>query len=74
MCDLIGAAHVAFGTDMEGAGPGPILSNYADLRDVADRLVQRGLPEAALQDIFIGNYARVLKQAMRGAALPQGTR
>jgi membrane dipeptidase len=74
MCDLIGAAHVAFGTDMEGAGPGPILSNYADLRDVADRLVQRGLPEASLQDIFIGNYARVLKQAMRGAALPQGTR
>ena len=32
MCDLLGPEHVAFGTDMEGAGPGPILSNYVDLR------------------------------------------
>jgi membrane dipeptidase len=66
MCDLIGPEHVAFGTDMEGAGPGPILSNYADLREVADLLVQRGLPEAMLHGIFIGNYARILKQAMAG--------
>ena len=67
MCDLLGTEHVAFGTDMEGAGPGPILSDYVDLRDVADNLARRGLPEAALADIFIGNYARVVKQAMNGA-------
>ncbi len=67
MCDLIGPAHVAFGTDMEGAGPGPILSNYVDLREVADNLGKRGLPDATLNDIFIGNYARVLKQAMNSA-------
>lgn len=68
MADLIGPAHVAFGTDMEGAGPGPILSNYVDLRDVADQLVQRGVPEAALQGIFIGNYARIVKRVMEQAA------
>jgi membrane dipeptidase len=68
MCDLIGPAHVAFGTDMEGAGPGPILSNYVDLRDVADNLGKRGLAEATLNDILIGNYARIVKQAMNGAA------
>ncbi|MCM2251711.1 MAG: membrane dipeptidase [Ramlibacter sp.] len=68
MCDLVGPAHVAFGTDMEGAGPGPILSNYVDLRDVADNLVKRGLPEATLEGILIGNYARIVKQAMNGAA------
>jgi membrane dipeptidase len=68
MCDLIGPDHVAFGTDMEGAGPGPILSNYVDLREVADNLAQRGLPEATLNNIFIGNYARIVKQAMNGAA------
>ena len=68
MCDLIGADHVAFGTDMEGAGPGPILSNYVDLREVADNLVKRGLGEGTLNNIFIGNYARVVKQAMNGAA------
>jgi membrane dipeptidase len=67
MCDLIGPEHVAFGTDMEGAGPGPILSDYADLREVADNLAQRGLPEATLQGILIGNYARIVKQAMAGA-------
>jgi membrane dipeptidase len=64
MCDLVGPAHVAFGTDMEGAGPGPILSDYKDLRDVADELAKRGLPDATLHGIFIGNYARIAKAAM----------
>jgi len=68
MCELIGPRHVAFGTDMEGAGPGPILSNYVDLREVADQLVRRGLPESAVHDVFIGNYARLVKAAMTGAA------
>jgi membrane dipeptidase len=68
MCDLIGPAHVAFGTDMEGAGPGPILSDYVDLRDVADNLGRRGLADDTLNGIFIGNYARIVKQAMNGVA------
>jgi membrane dipeptidase len=68
MCDLIGPQHVAFGTDMEGAGPGPILSDYVDLRDVANDLARRGLSESMLDEIFIGNYARIVKQAMRGAS------
>lgn len=67
MSDLIGPEHVAFGTDMEGAGPGPILSNYVDLREVADHLVKRGVSEAVLNNIFIGNYARIVKAAMNGA-------
>lgn len=68
MCDLLGPAHVAFGTDMEGTGAGPILSDYVDLRAVAEQLGRRGLDEATLHGIFIGNYARIVKQAMRGAA------
>ncbi|MDP3759460.1 MAG: membrane dipeptidase [Ramlibacter sp.] len=67
MCDLLGTGHVAFGTDMEGAGPGPILSDYVDLHEVADNLARRGLSDAALNGIFIGNYARIVKQAMNGA-------
>ncbi|MBC7603349.1 MAG: membrane dipeptidase [Ramlibacter sp.] len=67
MCDLVGPDHVAFGTDMEGAGPGPILSDYADLRDVADNLARRGLPDETLHNVFIGNYARIVKLAMNGA-------
>lgn len=67
MCDLIGPEHVAFGTDMEGAGPGPILSNYVDLRAVVDNLLQRGLAEAQLQGLFMGNYARIVKRSMAAA-------
>lgn len=69
MADLIGPAHVAFGTDMAGAGPNPVLRTYVDLREVADQLVQRGLGEAVLQNIFIGNYARVLRAAMQSAVV-----
>mgnify|MGYP003504321875 CR=1 FL=1 len=61
--ELVGPQHVAFGTDMEGAGPGAILSNYVDLREVADKLVQRSLTEATLHSVFIGNYARIVKAA-----------
>jgi microsomal dipeptidase-like Zn-dependent dipeptidase len=69
MCELIGPDHVAFGTDMEGAGPGAILSNYVDLRDVADKLVQaRAERGRHCTNVFIGNYARIVKAAMNGAA------
>ncbi len=67
MCSLIGPAHVAFGTDMEGAGAGAVLSDYVDLRDVADNLAKRGISETELEGVRIGNYARVVKQAMNGA-------
>jgi membrane dipeptidase len=69
MSDLIGPEHVAFGTDMEGVWPGRLMTSYDDLREVADNLVKRGITESQLQDIFIGNYARVVKAAMRGAAV-----
>ena len=64
MVDLLGPQAVAFGTDMDGAGKDPVLSNYTDLRQVADRLAQRNWSDAVLHDICIGNYARVLKKAM----------
>lgn len=67
MAELLGPEHVAFGTDMDGVGANPVLSNYTDLREVADNLARRGMAETDLRNICIGNYARVLKQAM-GAA------
>lgn len=68
MCDLIGPQHVAFGTDMEGVWPNRVLNDYGDLRDVIDNLLKRGIDEATLHNIFIGNYARIVKAAMNGAA------
>jgi membrane dipeptidase len=64
MVDTLGPEAVAFGTDMDGAGRNPVLSQYADLREVVENLAKRGLPDAALHNICIGNYARVLKKAM----------
>jgi microsomal dipeptidase-like Zn-dependent dipeptidase len=40
------------------------VNDYDDLRDVADDLVRRGVAEATLEQVFIGNYARVVRQAM----------
>lgn len=68
MCDLIGPEHVSFGTDMEGVWPNRMLNDYSDLRDVVDNLGKRGLNDGLLHNVFIGNYARVVKQAMQGAA------
>jgi membrane dipeptidase len=68
MCDIVGPDHVAFGTDMEGVWPNRVLNDYADLRDVIDNLLKRGVSEVALNNVFIGNYARIVKQAMNGAA------
>jgi len=64
LADLLGPRAVAFGTDMDGVGRNPVLTDYADLRRVADRLAQRNWSDAVLWDVCIGNYARVLKQAL----------
>jgi len=66
MVDIVGPKAVAFGTDMEGAGAHPVMSHYTGLREVADDLARRGMPEATLRDVCHGNYARVLKKAMKG--------
>ncbi len=41
--------------------------NYADLRDVVDNLLKRGLKEEQLHGVLVGNYARIVKAAMSGA-------
>jgi membrane dipeptidase len=67
MCDLVGPQHVGFGTDMEGVWPNRMMNDYGDLRDVVENLLKRGLPEATLQGLFAGNYARAVKAAMAAA-------
>ena len=66
MCDVVGPKHVAFGTDMEGVWPNRMMNDYVDVRDVEENLLKRGIPEATLQDVFVGNYARVVKTCMQG--------
>lgn len=63
MARWLGPRHVAFGSDINALTGSPI-GNYADLRRAMASLERSGLPTEHLRDIAIGNYARVLKQAM----------
>ena len=66
--DWLGEDHVAFGTDFNGLGPNALLSSYAGVRRVVELWQAQGMPEARVRKLAIGNYARVLKAAMAGAA------
>lgn len=63
MADAVGEDHVAFGTDMNGLGPGAMMNDYTDLRKVVETMQARGVPEVRMRKLAIGNYARVLKAA-----------
>ena len=65
MVDLLGPAHVMFGTDIEGMGSGAAMSELTDLRAVADELARRGVDDATLRAVCFDNYARCLVQAMQ---------
>ncbi len=65
MAKWIGDDHVAFGSDMNAVANSPV-ATYADMRRVVRHLEQNA-SAARVRKIAIGNYARVLKQAMEGA-------
>lgn len=63
MADLLGEDHVAFGSDMNGIA-NPVIASFADLQRVVDHWHRRGLSAERIRKLAIGNYARVLKQAL----------
>ena len=63
MADWLGEDHAAFGTDMN-ALVAPALTTFADLRRVVEHWQRHGMNEARIRKLAIGNYARVLRQAM----------
>ena len=65
MAAWLGDDHVAFGTDMHGLPSSPI-TDYRDLRRVIEGWQQRGVSAERIRKLAIGNYARVLRQAMTG--------
>jgi membrane dipeptidase len=66
LADWLGEDHAAFGTDRNGVAS-PAVASFADLQRVLDRWERRGMPEPRLRKLAIGNYARVLKQALAPA-------
>jgi membrane dipeptidase len=65
IADIIGEAHVAFGTDMNALSQ-PAIRNFSDLRRVVDLMQKRGVDAPRVRKIAIENYARVLSTAMQG--------
>ena len=65
MAGWLGDDHVGFGTDMNAVANSPVAS-YRDLRRVV-RYLERKIAADRVRKIAIGNYARVLREAMEGA-------
>jgi membrane dipeptidase len=61
--EWLGDDHVAFGTDMNAVSR-PAIASYADLQKVVRFWQRSGFPAESIEKIAIGNFARVLKQAM----------
>jgi membrane dipeptidase len=65
LVDQIGRDHVAIGTDIEGVGENWSVNDYSGVRAVLDHLQALKLPSETIERVAYGNYARVLKAALR---------
>jgi membrane dipeptidase len=65
LVDMIGADHVAFGTDIEGVGRTAALADYGQLRGVVEQLQEMKLEASVIDRVAYGNYARVLKAVLK---------
>jgi membrane dipeptidase len=61
----LGPDHVAFGTDVEGVGPNWTVNDYGHVRNVVEHLQEMKLGESVVERLACGNYARVLKAALK---------
>jgi membrane dipeptidase len=61
----LGDDHVAFGTDINGLATFGVLSGYAEVRRVVEHWQRQRQAEDRIRKLAIGNYARVLKAALR---------
>jgi membrane dipeptidase len=61
--ELLGVDHAGIGTDMNAISH-PAIASYADLQSVVREWQRAGFPDASIRKLAIGNFARVLKQAM----------
>lgn len=65
MADWLGEDNVAIGSDINGLGKNAALRSYIDVRRAVDHWASMAMSEARVRKLAIGNYARVLKAALR---------
>ena len=64
--DIVGADHVAMGTDNAGFGLVPATwDDYADFPQVVRAMHRRGFSPQEIRQIAGGNYVRLFNQSMR---------
>jgi len=66
VCSLIGAEHVAIGSDFNGTPPLRDAKTAGDLAHIGERLLQRGLPDHDTARIMGGNFLRLFRQVAPG--------
>jgi len=65
LIERVGPDHAAFGTDIEGVGPNWAVNRYSHLRSVVEHLQDMKVDARTIEKVAYGNYARVLKQALK---------
>ena len=65
MVELLGAEHVAIGTDMD-ANYQPVLSSYLEMPSLAVGLRDRGLSESETALVMGGNFMRLFEAVAGG--------
>ncbi len=63
MAEWLGEDHAGFGTDMNAIA-NPAIASYADLQAVIRHWQERQMSETRIRKLAIGNYARVLREAL----------
>lgn len=63
--DIMGIDHVGIGTDFDGDGGVPGLSDASELVHITERLLRLGFSDSDIAKIWGGNWLRVMRQAQQ---------
>lgn len=69
MIDVAGIDHVGIGTDFDGDGGIPGCANASELINFTRRLMAEGLTPDDLQQVWGGNWLRVMQQVQAYAKI-----
>ncbi len=70
LADVIGAEHVALGSDMLGFIKPPVFTSYRQLPAYAGALRDAGFGTSEIEKVLGGNYQRVFEAVLAGAPVP----
>jgi membrane dipeptidase len=72
LAGVIGAEHVALGSDMLGFIKTPVFNSYRQLPAYASALREAGFTTTEVEKVLGGNYQRVFEATLAGAPVPAG--